>query len=548
MKHTYLMKIFLSFFVGLLLFACEEDVVEKFDIDLKGTPDVYESVNEKGLLEIPIKITCEAGLKKAFYKTVDQVVGYGKPVVSAEKSIAVSGNTLDTILEIPVTMNLYQIVIAVYDNNDVLYLRTVKVEEVKKAPVLTFKNGISFRKIAAIGISFKIEGNVTSEHELKQISFTPVNHGAPGASISLDLGNKSNVDFVANVPVSAGLQYVLLKAENIFGGMAVDTFKVQNVVNEDFISLTIAENQTELNYFFDQEDNEVKGTIVSGSDIKTLKYAVTQNGSEGALQTVTLTNPGNEADFSFKVKGEAGMQNIRVVAENNGGKTVVLNLTIPEVAIRAIYLQDISMSTDPADNKCFFSAYKTPHVYGYTEAKANQLMIDWVLTKTGSGVQPISMHAYGANATYYANALPYMGGFTDLTYLYLTSLRGTITLNGFNSVVSEKDIKMYIDRYIVAPAPEGQSYNVYTASRRVGDTFNASKSQGGFVIGWGSHTHPTVSPAVVNNVSFAIVWVKQAKQKANGHWDFVFDIKFPKADQRTPNNASAIAPYDPYPL
>lgn len=548
MKYPFLVKVFLALFVGLLLFACEDDISEKFDIDLKGTPEVYESVNEKGNLEIPIKITCEAGLKKAFYKTVDKVVGYGKPVISGEKSIPVSGNTLDTVIEIPITMILYQIVIAIYDNNDVVYLRTVKVEEVKKAPVLTFKDGINIRKTAAIGIPFKIEGNVTSEHELKQISFIPVNNGNPGTAVLLDLGNKSNVNFSASVPVAAGLQYILLKAENIFGGLAVDTFRVQNVVNEDFISITIAENQTELNYFFDQEDNELKGTIASGSDIKNLNYAITKNGAEGALQAVTLTNPGNETNFSFKVKGEAGMEKIRIVAENNGNKIATVNLTIPGIAVRATYLQNVSMSTDPADNKCFFSAYRTPNVYGVTEAKSNQLMVDWILTKTASGVQPVSPHAYGANATYYANSLPYLSGFTNLTYLFLTSLRATITLNGFNSIVSEKDIKTYIDRYLVAPAPEGQAYNVYTASRRVGDTYNASKSQGGFVIGWGSHTHPTASPAVVNNVGFAIVWVKQATQKSNGHWDFVFDIKFPKADQRTPNNASAIEPYSPYPL
>ncbi|MDD4193278.1 MAG: hypothetical protein PHI28_18225, partial [Mangrovibacterium sp.] len=289
MKHTYLTKVLLSVFLALFLFACEDDVNEEYDIDLKGTPEVYESINEKGNLEIPIKITCEAALKKAFYKTVDKIVGYGKPVVSAEKSIPVSGNTLDTVIEIPVTMNLYQIVIAVYDDNDVVYLRTVKVEEVKKAPVLTFKDGINIRKTAAIGIPFKIEGNVTSEHELKQIGLTPVNNGNPGATVSLDLGNKSNVNFSASVPVAAGLQYVLLKAENIFGGITVDTFRVQNVVNEDFISITIAENQTELNYFFDQEDNELKGAVSSGSDIISLRYAVTKNGSEGALQTVNLT-------------------------------------------------------------------------------------------------------------------------------------------------------------------------------------------------------------------------------------------------------------------
>lgn len=550
MNNISFLKILLSIFVGILLIACEKDDLDTgYAIDLKGTPDVYESVNEKGQLEIPIKITCEKGLKRAFYKIVTKAVDSEKLTIGSEINIPVSGNTLDTTLVIPITMTLNSVVIAVFDNDDIINLRTVKVESVKESPVLTFKGGIKVRKTVAIGIPFNINGNVVSEHELKLISFETVNNGQKGTPVSLALGDKKNVDFTASVPVAAGLQYVLLKAENIYGGIAVDTFKVTNVVSGDFISLTMEQNLTELNYFFDQEDNELKGNIASGSDIKTLKYAVTKNGTEGALQTVNIgSDAGNDYNFSFKVKGEQGIQGIRLVAENNGAKTVTVNLTIPAIAIRATYLQDVAMSTDPADNKCFFSAYRTPHVYGLAEGKTNQLMIDWVLTKTSSGVQPISLHAYGASTTYYANALPYLGGFTDLTYLYLSSLRATMTQANFNTVLSVKDIKTYVDRYIFGPAPEGQAYNIYTSSRRVGDTFSASKTKGGFVIAWGSHTHPTVSPAVVNNVSHAIVWVKQVTQKSNGHWDIVFDIKFPKDDQRTPNNGSAIAPYSPYPL
>lgn len=549
MKNRFIHIIMFSFFLGMLFYACEEELTEQLKIDLQGTPDYFDFLNEKGNLEIPIKITCEDGLKKAFYKTVDKVEGYAKPVISAENNIHVAGNTLDTTIIIPVTMNLYQIVIAVYDNKDVVNLRTIKVESVKEAPVLTFKNNISSRNTVCIGIPFNISGTVESVHDLKSVSLVPVINGVESTPIAITITDKKKVEFTQAVPVVAGIQKVQVRAENEFGGLAESTYTVKNVVNEDFISLAMVGNVTELNYFFDQEDNELKGSIASGSDIKNLKYAVTKNGVEGSLLLVTLTNPGNETDFSFKVKGEAGIQSIKIVSENEGNKSTTVVLSIPEVAIRATYLQDVAMSTDPADNKCFFSAYKTPHVYGIAEAKADQLMVDWILTKTSSGVQPVCGLAYSAGSSYYANTLPYLQGFTQLTYLYLTSKRSIVTQDAFIGLLSESDMKSYIDTYIFGPAPVGQNYNIYTSSRRVGDTFNStSKSNGAFVIGWGSHSHPAISPSVVNNVAHALVWVKQVTQKANGHWEFVFDIKFPKADQRTANNESVIEPYEPYPL
>ncbi len=336
MKHTYLTKVLLSVFLALFLFACEDDVNEEYDIDLKGTPEVYESVNEKGNLEIPVQITCEAGLKKAFYKTVDKVIGYGKPVVSVEKNIPVSGTTLDTVLEIPVTMNLYQIVIAVYDNNDVVYLRTVKVEEVKKAPELTFKNGIRFKKTVMVGVPFKVEGNVSSENELKQISYTTVVNNQKGNPVAINPGDKKNVNFSVDIPVANGLQFVLFEAENEFGGIARDTFSVANVITEDFITVTIDLGITELKPFIANEKNMVMGNVTSWSDIKSLKYSIVRDGIEGAQQIVSLgDNPGNDYNFNFKILGEQGMEKVNLYAENNQGKKTTVVLPIPRVYERS---------------------------------------------------------------------------------------------------------------------------------------------------------------------------------------------------------------------
>ncbi|MFV0590564.1 MAG: hypothetical protein ACK5M7_04195 [Draconibacterium sp.] len=542
MKKEYILNILLILVAALYSPSCKDDpaVPEIAPIELNGTPLVYEYLNENDVLEIPVKYSSTNGLKKAFYKLVSKNENSYKYSYSTEYSIPVSGNSLDITLSIPVAINLYSVVIAVSDNNDVMSVETVKIEEVKKSPEITFKNGINTRKVVAIGIPFNIYGNVQSENELKQLSFIPVKNGQMGTPVQLGTGDKSNVDFVAEVPVEAGLQYVLIKAENIFEGVSIDTFYVESVVNDDFITLTMNQGITELSRFFEQESNAIQGSITSGSDIKSLRYAITKEGVEGTMQDVSLDDVTNEAEFSIDILGEQGMENVKLVAENDQGKVVTLNLTIPDVLVRLAEI-DVEMSTDPADNKAFLALYHAPYVFGYDEAFQNQEMIDWILVNRGNSAQPVSGLAYSAGETYYNAISPYIPGFTKLTYLFLSSRRSGISLPIYNTIEAEQDILTVMENY--------GSYNIYTGSRRVGDYYDPSnKKDGAFIIGWGTHTHPEVSPAVVNNVAWAMVWVKQVILKSNGHYQVSFHIKYPKDDKRTPNNESMIAPYDPYPL
>ncbi len=543
MKTKNIIKIILFFFIGFVWYACEdEDIIENYTIDLNGASDYYESLNENGILEIPIKITCESGLDTAYYKTVDKIVGYESPVVSAGVDIPVSGTTLDTTLKIPVTSNLYQIVIAVYDNDGEINLRTIKVDSVMTAPELSFKNDLDFRNTACIGIPFTISGTVESVHELKSITLTPVINGGNSTPINIEVTDKSSVTFSQSVPVSEGLTHILFEAENTLGGISVDTFKVMNVVSEDFISVTVGDGSTELSRFFLDEQNTISGVIQSGSDITSLEYFITKNGVEGGSQSIDLgNNPINEFEFSIDITGESSIEGLKFVAKNNSGKQNTASLTIPVVHTRIVTLENLEMSTDPDDNMCFFSAYHTPHVFGKDVAINNQTILDWVFVNRGTSGQPCSLHAYGASTGYYDAISPYIPGFSKLTYLLLTSKRGNFTEEGISAIESEEDMADYITDYA--------DYNVVSSSRRVGDYYDpTSKPTGGFVIGWGTHTHPTVSPSVVENVAWAVVYIKQTTQTANGNYKIVFDIKIPKTDVRTANNASIIEPYDPYPL
>lgn len=53
------------------------------------------------------------------------------------------------------------------------------------------------------------------------------------------------------------------------------------------------------------------------------------------------------------------MENLKLVAVNKQAKTITVNLPIPVVHTRILMLENLEMSTDPDDHKCFFAAYHT---------------------------------------------------------------------------------------------------------------------------------------------------------------------------------------------
>lgn len=547
MKKDSISIYIISFLMIWLFSACENDNERFYAIDLKGTPDLYETLNVNDKLEIPIKISCDAGLKSAFYKIATQEpekeVKIGAPI-----PISVLGNELDTVITIPVTQYLHSIVFAVYDNNNQINVRTIRVESVKIIPEISFKDNIKVRNTVCVGIPFGITGSIVSKHELKSVSLIPVVGGKESSPINVNLTDKLSVNFSESVSVEEGLQHVLVKAENIYGGIAVDTFNVLKVVTSDFVEVNLDGGVIELNRIINGESNPVNGKVTSGSDIASVMYALKIKGTVGVATAASLTeNSGNEAKFTFNVEGNEGLEAVQVVVANKGGKSVTTTYLIPALQVRAAYLKDVEMSTDPADNKCFIALYEDTKVFGVDVAKKKQDKIDFFLANKSNGVQPLSPHAYGAGEAYYNASKPYLMGFNELTYSFLSSKRGQLKSDEFNNVLTENELVKLLEYRIIGPKPEGEGYNIKTASRRVGDTFNTTdKKEGGFILGWGSHTHPQITPSVVDNVAFAVFWVKSVTQKPNGHYVIVFDVKYPVDNQRIKSNKSSIEPYAPY--
>ncbi len=299
---------------------------------------------------------------------------------------------------------------------------------------------------------------------------------------------------------------------------------------------------------------EVPITITSEKGVKSAFYKVVTKPVDklvvGAQTDLPLN--GNKVETTIKIRITSDLNSIVFAAFDADGVIVYRTVTIDAIKIvdhAARQLKDVQISTDPADNKCFVALYEATPIFGKDVALTKQSRIDWVVTKNGSAIQPIVPHAYGAGASYYTNSLPYLTGFTELTYGFISAIRGKIVKSEFDALNTDNDLRNYVNTRISGPAPDGENYNVRGTDRRVGDTFNTTnKATGGFIFGWGSRNHPTASTAGAVNTAFGFAWVKSVTQKANGHYIMTLDIKYPSYDEREANNKSSIAPYSPYPL
>lgn len=549
MKNYSFINLFVVTLFSLLLGACEsDDNYVSYSIDLKDSPEQYEYLEENGILEIPLYVNSEAGIKSGYYK-VGIKSSEDKVTISTAVDILVPEQTAGVLtVKIPVVKNMSHVFFAVFDKNGQLYKRTITIAEVRKAPVLTFKDNVDQKKTVCVGIPFNIRGEIQSEYDLASVWAVPVVNGVEKATVQ---GTISSKNFELSIPVEAGLQSVLVKTANIHGGVTTKVFKVLNVVMEDFLDLTFISDLTELNRVFIGKEKVIEGVIASGSDIVSLKYALKKNGSLGSYTDLPLIDSeGNEAKFSLHLTGQEGVESLEIVAVNKEGVTTTEKARVKVLSASRIgFLANVTMSTDPADNTCFLSLFEESPIFGVSTAINKQERIDFYLANKGSGVQPLSPHAYAADANYYNASKPYVMGFETLTYAFITAKRGKITKEAFDAITSEQGLQEFLEANIIAPSP-GENYKIYTASRRVGDTFNdTSKKDGGFLLGWGTHSHPTVSPVVgVSNVAFAVFYVKNVTKKANGHWIMEFDVKYPLTDERAANTSGSITPYAPYPL
>lgn len=290
------------------------------------------------------------------------------------------------------------------------------------------------------------------------------------------------------------------------------------------------------------------------SGIKSATYKIVNNrANELKLvfsEPMNIPFHGKTVDTMLTIPIRKGLISIVITIYDKAGKLSSKSVDITNITSSGENLKsltNITMSTDPADNKNFFSFHETSPVFGSADAITKQKRIDFMLVNM-NGAKIISPHAYGASVDYYNASKSSLAGFTNLTYLFLSSSKSYVNKVNFDAIIKESDLEKFLNDTVIALGPKGANYNIINADRRVSDTYTENDVNKGFIIGWGYHTNPLASTAIVLNESFGLVMIKAVTKKPNGHYIITFDVKASPSDQRSVFGESVIAPYTPYTL
>lgn len=237
--------------------------------------------------------------------------------------------------------------------------------------------------------------------------------------------------------------------------------------------------------------------------------------------------PGGEYKMIFDIKYID--HDIRSEVATVSGQNVVINNPGYLPSNDIVEYQGVELTTEiGSGKKNWFAAYADNEMVTFTqeEAKAKANMMDFAAVMHSSGVVRLYSSIIFDNADYKARMTPYVQGFPRLTYTMLGGWRpGTVDATKpehYDGVTDAKSLRALIDFYRV-----GYAYPV--ADRRLSDNL-AVDAVG--VFGWGHRI-------AVNN-SFGIYIVRDVQPTTDGNYKVILDIKVPKSDARTPNNASSI--------
>lgn len=508
------------------------------EITISKSEENITSVNVGDKVTIPVKVTSPTGVKRLSYFFILKTSNGTESGPSTHIDRDDFPKDLQYDIEFVVKENMTELVVVSFNKENFSSEKHISISEIRKLPILTFKDGIKFQQTVFENREIAVEGNITSESDLKSISFQTLINGTYSAETPIAFTDKRNTPFTAKVNAVNGLTAVIIKASTIYEGKVADTFKIGSVA-EDAVSIALSGGIANIPILYADSLNSISGIASSGSNFQKITYAIRKNGVFGTETDITLGTPLTEFPFTFSFTGEKNMDAIRIKGENKGGKTQEKVYTISKVYTKLLHFPSIVLTTEigPGKNN-WFSAYQAPHVFDITNAAQNQTMLDFAFIKyTSSANRIVPAAVFAANAAYFNATAPYMVGFSKAPYSMITANRPHVTPEALAGLRWDGEMEDWLQANIIAPVAQGgENYNIKSTNRRVsGDMVKGS----GFVMGWG--TWNFVNGSAVNDV-FGIIVVKDYVE-ANGFATVTLDIKVPAEDNRTKYNPVSIHNY-----
>lgn len=531
------MLTFFSLALILMMSGCQED--EKAPqapiITLSDGFEDVEGLNVGDEITITVNVKSPLGIKRLAYYFItatDNGTESGTPVY-IDKLDFPQEITEDIVFT--VQPGFVELVIISFDrenNNSEIHISP---ENVRSVPVLSFKDDVKYRETVFENKVLSIEGTIASEFDLSAVTYQTIVNGVTSEGDAIAVTDARNMPFKVDVVVPKNLTGIIIKAENIYNGVGIDTFKIGNVADDD-VNITLDGGNTTIPIAYAAVNNTLRGNVFSGSAVVSLTYAIKSNGVYGSEVPVTIGDPKDEFPFTIEFAADKTIEAIRITGQNAGNHTKVEEFPVDKVYTKLVHFTDITLTSEiGAGLNNWFAAYQEPHVFDNTNASANQLMLDFALVdynSTGFRIMPAAVFAAGAS---YKTAMdPYMVGFSKAPYTLVTANRNAITQEAFDTLDWDGEMMEFLDAEVRAPVDEGgENYNFYGTNRRTNSDLQVGK---GFIIGWGQWGPPT------ENKAFGLVMVK-AYSEANGVATATLEIKVPAEDMRTKYNPVSIFDY-----
>ncbi len=537
-----LMKYISNYSVCFLLLVLMAAGCKKMDEKGKTAPVItideqfkhIEALNEGEEVNIEVKVNSTVGIKRLAYYFITQTsngTNSGTPVYFDKTD---APRDINETISFFVTDKFLELVIIAFDTNHGNSEVHVKIEDIRSIQKIRFKDEVSHRESVFEGKKLKIEGTVVSEYDLTAITYQTILDGVAGNPQNLSFTNKREAPFEFDVNVSKQLDGIIIHTTNINDAIVKDTFTIGSV-QDDAVLIALENNQSNIPKLYTTVNNEIKGTIFSGTDITSFSYAIKEGGVYGAEISLPIGVTPDEFPFSFEFMGQKDIQAIRLKGANAGGKTVETEFVVEKIYSPLKVFRDVVLTTEigPGKNN-FFAAWRAPHVFSISDAAPNDEMIDigfFKYTPTSNNIMPPGVFTAG---TAYATALaPYLVGFDKAAYTLVTSNRPSANSTSFDTLLWDTQLQEHVANKVAAPkANGGEGYDIYATNRRTNNVFNVGQ---GFYIGWGQWD-PT------NNQVFGIVVVRE--YTINGEYATVrLDIKVPEEDQRARFNPVSLFNY-----